>query len=120
METPVVTVTDAGIIQNDDEIEIENTESTPSAARQEVNKPCDEANNGETDSENDNLNARTEQPGASPKKALKRNVSFPPESPVTGCLDPPDPWKNGIFIFTGVIGGCFNCHNLTPSPGQMA
>ena len=101
MDTPVVIANDAGIIRADDGIEIENTESTPSAARQEVNKQSDEAfdpvNNGESDSENGNLNARTEPLGTSPKKALKRNVSFPPESPVTGSLDPPDPWKNGMF-----------------------
>ena len=115
MDTPAVIANDPGIIQADDEIEIENTESTPSAARQEVNKQSEEVmdtvNNVEISCENENLNARTEPSGASPKKAMKRNVSFPPDSPVTGSLEPPDPWKNGMLSVCVITGSDQIGHN---------
>lgn len=100
MEAPVVTAFDAGNPSKEDEIQSENEENSPSAARQEVNKPpnanneCEE--NDEIDSEKSASGVKVDSPIESPtdKKVAKRNVSFPAESPVIGYLDPPDPWKN--------------------------
>lgn len=114
MDSSVVTVSDAGIPQKHDEIEIENEESSPSAARQEVNKPTDETVDLDKTVEMESVinKSKADLLSTSPKKSLKRNVSFPAESPVTGCLDPPDPWKNGKNPGYIILFSMFRLHFL--------
>lgn len=98
MDAPVVTGFDTGIPPVENEIQLENSETTLSASRQEVNKPADVDNESSkiVDREDESLISYASENcvNGSPKKSVKRNVSFPAESPVIGYLDPPDPWKN--------------------------
>lgn len=66
------------------------TDMTLSSMVQEVNNLSQNASaESSTEIKNDLVDDVTT------KSPLKKNVSFPCESPIAGYLDPPDPWKNG-------------------------
>ena len=106
MDAPVVTNNDTGTPRTEDESEVEIQENTPSV-RQEVNKPSDDdAEPGltlkcdktiETETENNVSYTKMDSQKGSPNKKM-RKVVFPVE-PVHSYLDPPDPWRNGKYIY---------------------
>lgn len=82
---------------NDNTEKVEETESSPvsdsKCDMQEVNN----ASRDESEADLSNTKENNTSQNQDKKSPLKRNVKFFGDKPVSGYLEPPDPWKNGVY-----------------------
>lgn len=82
---------------NDNTEKVEETEPSPvgdsKCDMQEVNN----ASRDESEADLSNTKEINTSENQDKKSPLKRNVKFFGDKPVSGYLEPPDPWKNGVY-----------------------